>query len=62
MTIRAIFQSKTLSLFNYNTQRMSQVDVYGELRNKGPAHFNIYPLLLSQGLVLVHEYSFCHGW
>lgn len=33
-----------------------------ELGNKGPAHFNIYPLLLSQGLVLVHENSFCHGW
>lgn len=62
MTIRAIFQSKTLSLFNYDTQRMSQADVYEELGNKGPPHLNIYPLLLSQGLVLVHEYSFCHDW
>lgn len=62
MTIRAIFQSRTLSLFNYNTQRICQDDAHEKLGKKGPAHFNIHPFLLSQGLVLVHQYSFCHGW
>lgn len=62
MTIRAIFQSKTFSLFNCSTRRISRDDVYDELGSKGPAHFNIHPLLLRQGLVLVHKYSFGHGW
>lgn len=34
MTIRAIFQSNTLSLFNYNTQLMREDDAYEELGNK----------------------------
>lgn len=34
MTIRAIFQSNTLSLFNYDTQLMRQDDAYEKPGNK----------------------------